>query len=311
MSNPPWILQAAFGAASGSTSRVSNSVVPNPSSTTPATFGDLNWVDAADLNPRPGVSTLMGPGFCQAQDGYNIEYIEDGWQLVKTAIDIMRAHGYQCKLPPKNHPRWDGDDYSDEEEEERDFLEDNYYEAHTVFEPKSKSAAFVVTAACQWIYIRCMTEESKAFAMKYIVESDEFCNPALIVHDVNNEILDEASNLTVTRRSGNKAEDPSSITTLFEMKVGTKIIAKSLCTYKNSNLSSPGPTIERLEVAKEWRRHGYGSKLVKAMEKFYREEFVGIYQAMFHVTEIDEEYEFRFFASQGFSGTGEELGKPL
>ena len=198
MSNPPWILRAAFGAASGSASRVSRSVVPNPSSTTPATFGDLNWVDAADLNPRPGVSTLMGPGFRPAKDGYNIEHIEDGGHLVKAAIDIMRAHGYRCNLPPKNLPRWDGDEYSDEEEEERDFLEDNYYEAHTVFEPKSKSAAFVVTAACQWIYIRCMTEESKAFAMKYIVESDEFCIPAFIAHKEVTETVDAASNLTVT-----------------------------------------------------------------------------------------------------------------
>ena len=98
------------------------------------------------------------------------------------------------------------------------------------------------------------------------------------------------------------------------MKVGTKIIAKSLCTYKNSNLSSGGPTIQLLEVAKEWRHNGYGSKLVKAMEKFYSEEFFGIFGVMFHVTEIDEEYEFRFFASQGFSdlsGIGEELEKPL
>lgn len=290
MSNPPWILQAVFGATSGSTSRVNSSVVPNPSSTTPATFGALKWDDAADLNPRPGVYTLMGPGFRQAEDGYNIEYIEDGRQLVKAAIDIMRAHGYQCNL------------------------QDNYYEAHDVFESKSKSAAFVVTATCQWIYIRCMTEESKEFAMKYIVESDEFSNPALIVHEEVTDTFDEESNLTITRRSGNKNKDPSSITTLFEMKCGTKVIAKSLCTYKNSNLSSAGPTIERLEVAEEWRRHGYGSKLVKAMETFYGEKFIGIYQAMFYVTEIDEKHEILFFASQGFSdqsGIWEELGKVL
>ena len=314
MSNPPWILQAAFGITSDSASRGSNDVVPNPSSTTPATFSDINWDDAGDLTPKTGVYTLMGPGFRQAQDGYNIEYIEDGGQLVKAAIAIMRNHGYQCKLPPKNHPCWDGSEYSDEEEEERDFLDDNYYQAHEVFDKKSKSVAFVVTAVCDWIYIRCMTEESKEFAMEYIVESDEFCTPAFIAHKEITETVEGATNLTVTLRSGNKNKNPASITTLFEMKLGTKTIAKSLCTYTNSNLSSAGPTIERLEVAKEWRRHGYGSKLVKAMETFYGKEFIGIYQAMFHVTEIDDRCDFLFFASQGFSdlsGIGEELGKHL
>ena len=292
-------------ASSSSASRIIDAVVSNST---------LNWDDAASLNPSPGICTLMGPGFRQAQDGYNIEYNEDGWDLVKDAINIMRAQGYRCKLPPKNH-RWDGDDYSDEEEEERDFLQDCYYEAHKVFDKKSSTVAFVVTATCQWIYICCMTDESKEFAMEYIVESDEFCNPARIVHGAATEPVDKTGHLTVTRRSGNKSEDPSSISTVFEMKLGNKIIAKSLCTYKNPNLSSAGPTIELLEVAKEWRRQGYGSKLVKAMEKFFSNEFFGIYRATFHVSEITDERSFRFFTSQGFSdlsgGLGEELGKPL
>ena len=59
---------------------------------------------------------------------------------------------------------------------------------------------------------------------------------------------------------------------------------------------------------------GTGANLSRQWKSFYSEEFFGIFGVMFHVTEIDEEYEFRFFASQSFSdlsGIGEELGKTL
>ena len=297
---------AACGSAIGS-----NDAVGGSDST-------LNWAGATNVDPKSGVYTLMGPGFYLAEDGENIEYNKDGGKLVKTAIDIMRVHGYRCKLPPKNHD-WHfefGDEYTDEEAEEKDFLEDNYNDAHEVFEKKSNSLAFVVTAACDWIYIRCMTEESKEFAMEHIMHSDqsEFCYLALVAHDEVTETVDETSGLSITRRSGNKDNDPSSITTLFEMKLGSTIIAKSLCTY--FNMTNAGPTIKLFEVAKEWRRKKYGSKLVKAMNTYYKTDAkVGsIYQAMIYVTENEERRALRFFKRLGFSdpyGLGEELEKSL
>ena len=47
------------------------------------------------------------------------------------------------------------------------------------------------------------------------------------------------------------------------------------------------------------------------METLHGTEFVEIYQAMFHVTELDEVYQCRFFGFSDLSGIGEELGKLL
>lgn len=131
----------------------------------------------------------------------------------------------------------------------------------------------------------------------------------------------EKDGYTVVQRTGTHQEDDSPIcmpSTLFELKGGNKVIAKSLCSYENSEMESAGPMIELFETAKEWQGNGFGSMLLDAIETHYGRIFRSITESspvMFHVC-----YNTSFAASQWFQfrggfedldGMGEELGKYL
>jgi GNAT superfamily N-acetyltransferase len=87
----------------------------------------------------------------------------------------------------------------------------------------------------------------------------------------------------MAQRTGD--EEKHGFGTIFELKLGPKVIAKALCSYINS---PSGPTIERIETAEEWQGHGFGKMLLKGMESY-----------------------FEWFIEQGFEdwdGMGEKMG---
>lgn len=71
----------------------------------------------------------------------------------------------------------------------------------------------------------------------------------------------------------------SSPSTMFTMKRGDKTVAKALCTYQNSEMDTVGPTVDMVEVTKEWRKQGLGKALMKAAQVCYSGKFE---EAMVH-----------------------------
>jgi hypothetical protein len=52
------------------------------------------------------------------------------------------------------------------------------------------------------------------------------------------------------------------------------LVGKCLCSYKLDSSDECGPTIEMIEIADEWHRHGLGSMLLKAMYTYFNNTFV-------------------------------------
>lgn len=314
MSSYPFVLQEAMGIPADDPN---SGRVANPTSSTPATFGEtLNWkyTEGGTSNPIPrdGECTLMGPctSYIPSEGG---DFRDEGAHRVKAALDIMRRGGYRTDLP------LDG-------ETEMEYLRENYHEDHKVFANGSDNIAFVVTSICDWIYIRCRSKEASDFVRDHLYESAYF-KLALFPHESVSLTIDAAKGVTLTRRTGNGPDSasevdnpagPAKIGTLFELKKNGKVVAKALCSYYNGDMNNPGPTIELFEVAKEWRCHGYGVLLLDAFTSYFEDIFANIslndHAVKFNVCYCTTGHASRWFIRQGFEdwdGMGEELGRYL
>mmetsp|Transcript_45506 Transcript_45506/g.110215 ORF Transcript_45506/g.110215 Transcript_45506/m.110215 type:complete len:291 (+) Transcript_45506:217-1089(+) len=261
--------------------------VKNPrTSSTPTTF-KLNWSWSVngpyEPTPEAGVCTFMGP------------WEEEGAHRIKAALDIMREHGYRCQ-------------------------QDDYHEDLEVLGKSTDDIVFVVTETCGWLHIRCATKEAEDFVLEHLAILTEESRPDFrmlgrVPHvEVTTKMGDSANGVTMTSRTGNGAGEDG-ISTLFELKKGTKIVAKSLCTYANIGMQNPGPTIELFEVAEEWRCQGYAKLLLQGItDHFENMFFAHIEEVKFNVFRCETDHAHEWFRRQGFrdwDDSGEELGKYL
>ena len=317
---------------------------PKPTKTTPATFGnEVNWdcVENGPNNPTPQLGAVTYVGFGTThRSGRGRSYKEDSLCRVKTVLDILRSKGgYRCELPP---PGWvtNRNPNDQDPDPEVQFLKENY-DTILVKDIADDVAAFhISTMAGDWIAIRCSTPEGASFVE---TELDEDYALIPLVHEEVTEKISGTNkkgrnnlNLSVTRRTGNESDtkettiSASNISTMFELKQGTKVIAKSLCTYEDNEVATPGPTVEILETAIEWRRHGYGSILMDYIESYFKNLFDELQidaiidedhpdykvwgkdqgNVKFNVCNCCNLKAHQFFRSHGFRG-GEEMRKSL
>jgi len=143
---------------------------------------------------------------------------------------------------------------------------------------------------------------------------------ARLPHDVESVPVSVAGmpGMSITAQSGGNA-----LGTLFSLARGnSKIVGKALVAYANGEMGTAGPTLEILEVAKEWRGCGLGSALLKAVESFYVERFAAAmassspshHPVRLSACYVTSHYACRWFQARGFrddDGMGEELSKAL
>ena len=342
MSHLPWMAQETLGIArdSGSSSSTAGRVA-NPTASTPATFGEnLNWDRAengpTDPTPEEGICTFMGPS-TSFLSGTGRKWPGDKVHLIKAALDIMRKHGHRCQLPPEG---WVDEDEDDDDEvkgggrsknsKEIAYLEDKYYEEVMVLGKQTDEVVFMMKSSCGWLQIRCAGKEAEDFVEEHLADSEHYLL-SKVTHDETSSTDDDGlpEGISITRRTGGEAQSsevgarrrlsPSSVGTLFELNKGNKVIAKALCSYRNCEMDNPGPTIELFEVAKEWRRHGYGKLLLhQGVSSFFEDTFSNIVCSdevvKFNVCYCTNRHACEWFLRQGFQdwdGMGEELGRYL
>jgi len=262
----------------------------------------------------------------------------DNAHLLKAALDIMRKHGYRCQLPPDD---WEGSD-DDEEEDDEDaqsgsskkskeiaYLEDQYYEDIEILGKRTDEVVFMMTNSCGWLCIRCACKEAEDFVEEHLADSEHYVL-AKVPHEEASSTVGLPEGISITRRTGNQKKNgeeqssevsvsPGSVGTLFELKKGTKVIAKALCSYSNGEMENPGPTIELFEVAKEWRCHGYGKLLLhQGASSFFENIFSNIVCSdevvKYNICYCTNGHACEWFLRQGFrdwDGMGEELGRYL
>ena len=109
------------------------------------------------------------------------------------------------------------------------------------------------------------------------------------------------------------------INTHFSLYFGDNdemIVTKALCSYQNGGMNSVGPTLEIIEAAKEWQRHGLGDALMRAIKCFYCTKFESHHsRILFSVCQVTNMYAGKWFMRihhfRDLDGMGDELGKYL
>ena len=252
--------------------------------------------------------------------------------MVSGAIDLLRKKGFSCTLPPKDY-EYTGDSFgSDEEdvdfaalsvqEKEIAYLKEEYYSLITM--EKGGETLVHLTNNCGWISIRCSNATVASIVDETIAQSPHFAlgrveHTKAKIDSEQLEVVQTTGDLE-SDGGGSRRRSASSLCspgTLFELKLGDKVIAKALCSYKNSEMDNPGPTIELFEVAVQWRKHGHASTLLDAMTMYFTDVFADMEscaRVKFNVCHVTSQQACRWFLLAGFQdwdGMGEELGMYL
>lgn len=315
MSHYPWQLQERLGIDQTKKSKR----VQRPTMRTPTTF-EMNWSHSengpTDPRPRDGVSTFMGvPKTSRAGKGQ--KWPDGGAFALREALRIARSEGgLACTLPPEDYdPKasWGEEDLRKEDDPELAYLREYYYE--DIEAKKGDEVILSMTTQSDWIYIRCANEDAAA-----MVEEKFEPHFALgrVRHSEDTMELD-GENMSVSIRTGNNAEQRhgTSVGTLFDLKKGNKVVSKCLCSYKNGEMDASGPTIELLETAAEWQRHGYATQLLEVVSEHFETIFDTVAdekRVKFNVCYCTNRHACEWFLGQGFrdwDGMGEELGRYL
>jgi GNAT superfamily N-acetyltransferase len=104
--------------------------------------------------------------------------------------------------------------------------------------------------------------------------------------------------------------------TLFLLQFDDKTVGKALCSYRSRTWV--GPTLELIEIAEEWRRHGLGLRLVEEIMSYFEKVFQTTIQArpiVFTVSNVTVKYASLWFQKYArlvvIDDTGNELGRYL
>jgi GNAT superfamily N-acetyltransferase len=348
MSHYPWILQETLGIARPPDNFPRTETLD---ANTPATFvADLNWnhCENGSATPTarpPGTSILMGAPITDAAG-------DDESTVLPYAARQLREAGWVIDIVPEDY-------HDEEEEEVEREEEDETKEERSAKRPKipveekkeQQDAESIAKAETR--YIKSDSYPYKPIAIKdqksgnvvgrmsYLgMDHGWLCivsTSDVLTESARNQLqgksfalgelkcteftltLDDWPGYTLTGVTG--VEDHSaSPSTLFTLKFGTdKTVGKALCTYHNSEMCSVGPTLELIEIAKEWRRHGLGQMLMEELQFHFRNVFHKVIDAkgeiLFAICYVTNRYASQWFQNEiGFSdldGMGEELGMRL
>lgn len=281
--------------------------VANPNSSTPASFTSLNWDHAENCTSTPQPDSLsctfMGPA-ATTKAGLGKEWPDDNVCSLKTAIGELRELGYTFEVPEE----WkEGEGKSDwsKQKLELDYYKESYYSEMEI--QKDGIVHMVVSRVSDWLVVTCRSAAASAVVEKQL---NVHHNLTRVDHEETTVFLSDGLKLTVRtgNSTGNAYRCPG---TMFELQKFDKIIAKCLCSYHNSEMDNSGPTIELLETAVEWRRHGYGERLLKEVRRHFEETLGFPSGTKFNVCYVTNGAACRWFLSRGFDdwdSMGEELG---
>jgi hypothetical protein len=264
-----------------------------------------------------GVCTLMGPSIIPRpliDDDDIAEYL-----TIKTVIAAFRQDGYTFTIPSN---------YDEEQPrtEHEHSLEDSYlfHRTHEIMkltkqdsgiDKNNSNTTYVlyIMYDFEWLYIRC--------AYDHLVDSihdlmrHHFC--LVSVKHTEQTILNEPD-LTVVAKTGTGRNHIScSPSTVFELKQGSTVVTKALCTYHNYVTITAGPTIEHMVTLRGWRKRGYGTMMLHVMEAYFCDVFCNIlidHSVSFNACGVDSEKVVTWFEDRGFEGLDlleDELSKYL
>jgi GNAT superfamily N-acetyltransferase len=323
MSNLPWILQEKLGIASVEHQvRLTETLTAD----TPSTFGDLNWDHCENGSATPkskaGVTILMGPPVTAAA-GLGAQLPAVGSTVVVHTAKILREAGWVVKIIPEDY-KPDTEERSakrpkvEESDPEARYMQSDSYDFASV-EIRDKFGELAgrmenFSLGCAWLCLVSYSEILTAFAKGKLGCSFAFCE--LQCSEFTRPFARPGYSLSGVTGISDDSKYPS---TLFLLKFGDKTVGKALCTYKNGEMDSVGPTLELIEIAKEWRHHGLGTQLMEEVESYFDDAFWNVIEArgsvLFSVCYVTSRYASLWFQDHLFfdnlDGMGEELGKPL
>jgi GNAT superfamily N-acetyltransferase len=350
MSHYPWILQERFGIARPPDDFPRTETLD---ANTPATFvGPLNWnhCENGSANPTarpPGTTILMGAPITAAAG-------TDESTVLPYAARQLREAGWVVDIVPEDYHDEEEEEEVKREEEDETNEERSAKRPKIADEEKKEQLDADSIAKAETRYIKSGSYWHKPIAIKdqksgnvvgrmstlgihrgwlcIVSTSDVLTESArnqlqgksfalgeLKCTEFSLTLDDDWPGYTLTGVTG--VEDHSaSPSTLFTLKFGTdKIVGKALCTYQNGGMGSVGPTLELIEIAKEWRRHGLGKMLMDELQYHFQDVYQKVIEAkgdiLFSICDVTTRYASQWFQNKLFfsdlDGMGEELGMRL
>ena len=323
---------------------------------TPATFGDgLNWNHCENGSSKPvaspGATSFMGPP-TSTRAGKGASWSDASGSILCFVAERLRGSGLSVAIipdtddgPEEDEEGVDGGRAKRQKTEESASLrerelafirgDDWHYGAVEVFGSSGQERALVASFTAMsldtpWLCISCMDVSTSRLVHDLLKEDYELAEFPHVRQelDLDEEVtaaIDAPGDFRLEALTGSSTEDSSkaSVTTLFSLYLKAdssrskdKVVSKALCSYQNGEMNSVGPTLELIETAKQWRRHGLGGALMRGINSFYCERF-GAFEGrvLFSVCHVTNFRAGRWFmrkhSFRDLDGMGEELGKYL
>jgi GNAT superfamily N-acetyltransferase len=289
----------------------------SPCPATPTTFGDeCNWDNVIEYsihNPtaEPGVVTLLGPTRCRDSEN-------DVWAV---AVAAVRELGLKCRVLPEvlseEDREWLKPDENSEEtmeelylgsDEISEFVENGGIAALDD-EGSTQCKLYVHSESSygHWLLIRCETDryvEELTNLLYY--DWDRFSVCAL--EHTRKELPEPRPGYKLMVETGGS---PDRLGTRFSLLYGRdKLVGKAQCAYYDGDGDTAGPTLEQMEIAKEWRGQGLGTDLLAAMELFYKHVFQRVFTSLYFSVAIEStatSSQTNWFIRQGYTDADDDL----
>jgi len=298
-------LLEGLGGAEGAAPPRNENLTPD----TPATFGEgLNWnhCENGSSHPvaSPGTASFMGPP-TSGRAGKGAAWPDASGSILVFVAEKLRGAGLAIAIVPDD--RQEDDDEGDDggrakrqktEEStlrERELAhirsDDWHFGAVEVFssgQERTLVASFTAMSLdTPWLCISCLDSETSRLVHGLLKDDYDLAEFPHVRQDLElaeevTDGIDAPGDFRLEALTGSSTEDSSraSVTTLFSLylKVDSsrskdKVVSKALCSYQNGEMNSVGPTLELVETAKDWRRHGLGGALMRGINSFYCERF--------------------------------------
>ena len=322
---------------------------------TPATFGEgLNWDHCENGSSKPvaspGATSFMGPP-TSGRAGKGAERRDASGSILVFVAEKLRAAGLKIAIVPDDDgPEDDKEGVDDGGRAKRQKTEEStlrerelahirgddwQFGAVEVFRSSGQERTLVASFTAMsmdnpWLCISCLDAGTSSLVRDLLKGDYELAEFPHVRQDLELEeevtdAIDAPGTFRLEALTGSSTEDSSkaSVTTLFSLylkddssRSKDKVVSKALCSYENGEMNSVGPTLELVETAKQWRRHGLGGALMRGINAFYCERF-GAFggRVLFSVCHVTNFRAGRWFMRRhrfkDLDGMGEELGKYL
>lgn len=263
--------------------------------------GQLNWSHAQNCTPNPqpqnGICTLLGP----SKDAM------DWATAMRMSLNLLKSVGLQPSIPvfyfdgPSD--RTDSYDYGQISFSCNELLV-GYIDVHP-------------NATHPWIFVRCPVSHDglvRLFSQRFAISRLQ--HEVYNLRVIGNWFWYQVIMVTGDAHDANPYNNCRSVGSFFKMIYNREVIAKALVAYSNAAIGLAGPTLELIEVAREWRNRGVGVLFMRTIEDFMRTTFQPTTFAddlSVHISFVTSPRACQWFLSQGYKDVsrGEEFSKRL